>query len=127
MRNDCLPIVKITRPPAENVSVQSDHERGEAGFLRAVKHGDGDFFLFVLRPVELKPSDAVTIGFGCFFDVGAGGCAHHVRNVVLGAGASDGEFAVGVEDACEIVRNGSSRDFRSLGTTHAEHKPAQPR
>ena len=98
-----LPIVEITRPPAEDISVQSDHECSEAGFLRTVEHGDGNFFVLILWPVELEPPDTITIGFGGFFDVRACGCAHHIGDIVLSACASNGEFSFGVEDACSLL------------------------
>ena len=105
-----IPIIHIARSPPEDVSVQGDYERCVAGLLRSVEHGDCDFFVFVLGPVELEPSDAVAVRFGDFFDAGACCCAEDVRDVVLGGGASGCYFAIRVEDAFEMVRKWSTRN-----------------
>jgi hypothetical protein len=103
-----IPVIHIARSPPEDVSVQGDYERRVACFLRAVQHGDCDFFVFVLGPVELEPSDAVAVRLGDVFDACACCCAQDVRDVVLGGGAGGCYFAVGVEDACErCVKNWS--------------------
>jgi hypothetical protein len=85
-----VPIVEIARSPAQNVCIQRDDQRRETRCFSAVEHRDGDFFFFVFGPVQLKPTHAVAVGFGCFFDVRAGCCAHYIGNVVLRAGAGDG-------------------------------------